>query len=349
MLRRTARIFVCVMASAPWACSCSSSAPECSVGSDCASGVCESNGRCAPISGTQTDSGVTILPDGAVVAPDGAILSGDSGPGGGGDGSQSRDDGSSAGDAPGTTGDTGSPPPGVDGGLCVPNNDGTITRDEVPMQAGLHANFEFAENVTVDSAGAMNTNGTYASDLTGPYSGDHTVLVTTNDPTGQWFSSKFPGATYTTTLSDSSNLLGIFEASQTALSLVGVASPTSGSTQTELSYAPPAEFLGVPMTLGTTWSSNSEVTGTAEGLLSNYFEAYASKVDAQGTLKTPYGTFNVLRVQTTLTRTVGGVATITRSLAWVAECFGTIASLTSQADETQTNFTNAAQVMRLTP
>jgi hypothetical protein len=346
MLRRTAPVLVCLMASAPWA--CSSSSPECSVGSDCASGVCESSGRCAPVSGTQTDSGTTILPDGAVVASDGAILSADSGSGGG-DGSQSRDDSSNAGDAPSMTADTGSPGPGVDGGLCVPNNDGTITRDEVPMQAGLHANFEFAENVTVDSAGTMNANGTYAWDLTGPYSGDHTALVTTNDPTGQWFSSRFPGATYTTTLSDSSNLLGVFEASQTALSLIGIASPTSGNTQTELSYSPPAQFLGVPMTLGTTWSSNSDVTGTAEGLVSNYFEAYASKVDAQGTLKTPYGTFNVLRVQTTLTRTVGGVATITRSFAWVAECFGTIASLTSQSDETQTNFTNAAQVMRLTP
>lgn len=346
MLRRTAGILVCLVASAPWA--CSSNTPECSVGSDCASGVCESNGKCAPVSGTQTDSGATILPDGAVVGSDGAILSGESGSGGG-DGSQSREDGSSAGDAPGTPADTGSPPPGADGGLCVPNDDGTITRDEVPTQAGLHANFEFAENVTVDSAGSMIANGTYAWDLTGPYSGDHTVLVTTNDPTGQWFSSKFPGATYTTPLSDSSNLLGIFEASQTALSLIGVASPTSGNTQTELSYSPPAPFLGVPMTLGTTWSSNSQVTGTAEGLLSNYFEAYASKVDAQGTLKIPYGTFNVLRVHTMLTRTVGGVATVTQSLAWVAECFGTIASLTSQMDETQTNFTNAAQVMRLTP
>ena len=341
MLRRIGPVLVCFMVSTPWA--CSSSSPECSVGSDCASGVCESNGKCGPVSGTQADSGA----DGAVVGSDGAIPSGDSGSGGG-DGSQSRDDGSSAGDAPGITGDTGSFP-GVDGGLCAPNNDGTITRDEVPMQPGLHANFEFAENVTVDSAGTMNANGTYAWDLTGPYSGDHTALVTTNDPTGQWFSSQFPGATYTTTLSDSSNLLGIFEASPTALSLIGVASPTSGNPQTKLSYSPPAEFLGVPMTLGTTWSSNSEVTGTAEGLVANYFEAYASKVDAQGTLKIPYGTFNVLRVQTTLTRTVGGVATITRSLAWVAECFGTIASLTSQADETQTDFTNAAQVMRLTP
>lgn len=51
MLRRTAGILVCLMASAPWA--CSSNTPECSVGSDCASGVCESNGKCAPVSGTR--------------------------------------------------------------------------------------------------------------------------------------------------------------------------------------------------------------------------------------------------------------------------------------------------------
>jgi hypothetical protein len=339
MLRRPACCLLCFAAFAgvaPWG--CSSSSPQCSVGADCASGVCESDGKCGPVSTTHTDSGITLGSDSGAAGDDG----------GAGD--------DAADDSP-VTEDTGSPFPGVDGGLCVPTNDGTITRDEVPMQAGLHANFEFAENVTVDSAGVMNANGSYAWDLTGPfqasgttpYDGDHTVLVTTNDPTGQWFSSEFAAATYTTKLSDTANLLGIFEGTTTALQLLGVASPTSGSSQTELKYATPIDAIAVPMQLGSTWTSNSVVTGTAEGLTVDYTEEYVNKVDAQGTLKIPYGTFNVLRIQTVLTRNDLGVVTVTRSFSFIAECFGSIASITSQTDETAVNFTNASQVQRLTP
>jgi hypothetical protein len=336
MLRRSAAVLLGSLASAVVAAwGCSSSSPQCQVGADCASGVCESDGRCGPVTTTHVDSGVTVS--------DSGVMPGDDGGGGGSDSPFNAD--------------TGSPFPGVDGGLCVPDDNGIITRDEVPMQAGLHANFEFAENVTVDSAGVMNANGSYTWDLTGPfqpsgtmpYDGDHTVLVTTDDPTGQWFSSAFPDATYTTKLSDTANLLGIFEATPSALQLLGVASPTSGSSQTELKYGTPIDAIAVPLMLGSSWTSNSIVTGTAEGLTVDYTEEYVNKVDAQGTLKIPYGTFDVLRIQTVLTRNDLGVVTVTRSFSFVAECFGSIASITSQTDETTVNFTNASQVQRLTP
>jgi hypothetical protein len=343
MLRRTAIILVGSMAVAGFApAGCSSSSPQCQVGADCASGVCESNGKCGPTSNGHTDSGTVDGDSGTMTADDGGSPGDDSGPV--------------------EVSDTGSPFPGVDGGLCVPNNDGTITRNEVPMLAGLHANFEFAENVTVNSAGVMNANGTYLWDLTGPFqpsstkpnTADHTVLVTTNDPTGQWFSSAFPSATYTTKLSDTANLLGIFQGTSSALQLLGVASPASGNGSTELTYKTPIAVLAVPMTLGSTWTTNSNVTGTAEGILSNYTEEYVNKVDAQGTLKTPYGTFNVLRVQTTLTRDDLGVVQVIRSFSFVAECFGSIASLVSQtatAPEVAppVDFTDASEVQRLTP
>src|SRR5208283_4158417 len=104
MLRRTASVLVCFATVAGFApAGCSSSSPQCQVGADCASGVCESNGKCGPVSTTHTDSGTTVEPDGGM----------------------STDDGGSSGDDSGSIGvsDTGSPFPGVDGGLCVPNND----------------------------------------------------------------------------------------------------------------------------------------------------------------------------------------------------------------------------------
>ncbi len=308
-----------VLVALPVGGACSTSSTECTVGADCASGVCASNGKCAPLSTTNHDGGVTVQPDAQVQE-------------------------AQAGDAPdqetGTDGDS---------GLCMPNNDGTITREEVPMIAGLHANFVIAENVTVDSAGTMNPDGSRSWDLSGMLTGDHTVVTTTDAPQGQWFSPKFTTATYTTKLSDTSTLLGIFQATGQSLLLQGVVSPTSGTQQTEVSYMPGAEILGLPMSMGSSWSSTSTITGTDTGVEVLYTEKYASTVDAHGTLKVPYGTFDVLRVQTTLTRTVGAVVTVTQSLAFIAECFGPVATLTSQSNETQTEFTNAAEAQRLSP
>jgi hypothetical protein len=65
--------------------------------------------------------------------------------------------------------------------------------------------------------------------------------------------------------------------------------------------------------------------------------------------KTPFSTFDVVRVKTVLTRTVGFVATVTRSQLFVTECFGTIATLTSQANELGSEYSDQAEVRRLSP
>lgn len=299
---------------------CSSTTTDCTVGADCASGVCESNGKCGPPTTTHDDGGMTVPADAQVQE-------------------------AQTGDAQDL--ETGT---GGEGGIgCTPNHDGTITRDEVPMIAGLHADFVIAENVTVDSAGTTNPDGSRSWDFSGMLAGDHTVVTTTDAPQGQWFSSQFTTATYTTKLSDTSTLLGVFQAGGQSLLLQGVVSPTSGSQQTEVSYMPGAEVLGFPMSMGSNWSSTSTITGTDQGVQVLYTEKYASTVDAHGSVKVPYGTFDVLRVQTTLTRTVGAVVTVTQSLAFVAECVGPVATLTSQSDETKTEFTNAAEAQRLAP
>jgi hypothetical protein len=308
-----------VLVALPVGGACSNTTTECTVGADCASGVCESNGKCA--STPPHDGGVGTQPDVQV---------------------QEAQAGGDASDQ-----ETGA---GGEGGIgCTPNHDGTITREEVPMIAGLHANFVIAENVTVDSTGTMNPDGSRSWDFSGMLAGDHTVVTTNDAPQGQWFSSQFTTATYTTKLSDTATLLGAFQAGGQSLLLQGVVSPTGGTQQTDVNYMPAAEILGFPMMMGSTFSSTSTITGTDQGVQVYYTEKYASTVDAHGTLKVPYGTFDVLRVQTTLTRTVGAVVTVTQSLAFIAECFGPVATLTSQSNETKTEFTNAAEAQRLAP
>jgi hypothetical protein len=169
-------------------------------------------------------------------------------------------------------------------------------------------------------------------------------------PSGTWWQAQFSAATYYVQLISTSDLQGVFQFDSAGITLLGVVSPSSGTEMTELTYDPPATMLAVPFTLDSTWSSTSSVTGYADGVVAAYQEEYQSTVDATGTMKTPYGTFPVLRVATNLTRSSGGVTLLTtRTFAWFAECFGSVAQATSQDDETGDEFDSEAEVRRLTP
>jgi hypothetical protein len=54
-------------------------------------------------------------------------------------------------------------------------------------------------------------------------------------------------------------------------------------------------------------------------------------------------------VATDLTRTVGALVTTQRTFTFVTDCFGPVAVITSQTDETQPEFTSASEVRRLAP
>jgi hypothetical protein len=129
-----------------------------------------------------------------------------------------------------------------------------------------------------------------------------------------------------------------------------VVSPDAGSFRTELAYDPPAKILSLPFSATTTWTTTSTVSGTAQGAVVAYTERYASLVDQVGTMTTPYGEFPVLRVATDLTRSSFGTTILTkRSFAWIAECFGSIATISSQDNETSAEFNDPAEVRRLAP
>lgn len=298
---------------------CATSAPvtECRLGSDCDSGACR---------------------DGTCVEPGGSGGTG----GDGGSGATSSGGGGTG------TGAAASGGAGAGSGACEPNFDGTVARDEVVLDAGLTAKFLTATDVTFDTTGTMDQ-GERVWDLDIALTGDHTALIETMPLPGQWFEQSFPGATYAASLSDESDLLGVFEASESALLLRGVVSPVDDVFKTELVYDPPVTVMSFPLTEGKSWSSSTIVTGLAEGIFSTYTEAYEQTVDSRGTLRTPYGEFDVLRTRTQLTRTIGVLTTVVRSYAFTTECFGTVATLTSQDNEASVEFVDVAEVRRLTP
>jgi hypothetical protein len=250
---------------------------------------------------------------------------------------------------------TDAPPPddapigdGSASALCTPNHDGTISASEVPLRAGQMATFRIATDATWSTAGHANTDGSRTWDLSGQLSNDADTPLALGSPTGTWWAADFPTATYATVLASGSDLQGVFHVDSTGVTLLGVVSPTGGATQTELTYDPPAQILALPFTGGSTWMSSSTVSGTAEGVPGAYTEAYSSRADQVGTMTTPYGMFPVMRVATDLTRT-SGFATLLqkRSFAWVAECFGTVATVAGQDNDTSSEFSDDAEVERL--
>jgi hypothetical protein len=284
----------------------------CTVGADCASGICRSDGTCAPIQGTDSgNEGDTSTPNDA-----------------------SPSDGSKT-DAP-ITG-------------CVPNNDGTITASEAPLQPGLHAKYRYASNVTFSTAGQTQGDGSRIWDMTGALSGDQDIVIDTTSLSNTWYASSFATASYTTLLSPTANLLGVFRFGGNELALEGVVSPSQQGQFTNVNYNPEAIAIQFPLAMNATWSSTSTIQGTASGVPVYYYENYQSKVDAHGKVKTPFGTFDVLRIATVLTRTVGPTVTITRTYGFFAECATQVATIVSQADEPSAEFTNAALVERLAP
>jgi hypothetical protein len=232
---------------------------------------------------------------------------------------------------------------------CDPDHDGTVERDERPLAPGRTATYRMAEDATIDTAGTIDGQGRHTWTLDADLPGDEDRDLELIDPAGTWWEDVFPGATYATTLSASSDLLGVFALDDTRLQLLGVVSPTGGTTRTELVYDPPVDTLVLPLAPSDDWVVDTTVSGLAQGFAAYYTERYESRVDAVGTMDTPYGEFPVSRVAVDLTRQVGAGFVTSRTFAFVAECYSTVATIVSQDYEADAEFTDAAEVRRLAP
>lgn len=232
--------------------------------------------------------------------------------------------------------------------VCLPNNDGTIERSEVPVAAGLRATFKIATDASFDTRGTTAA-GVTTWDLSGELNNDGLEIVELKSLDGKWFEGTFPTAIYYSKISTTSELLGVFGATESALNLLGVVSAAEGFSKTELTYSPVVAALKFPLSESSTWTTNTTVSGTASGINSQYTEKYTSVYAGTGKLITPYGTFNVIRIRTNLERTLGFLVTKIKTYSFVAECFGTVAVVRSKDNETAVEFTNAAEIRRLAP
>lgn len=184
-------------------------------------------------------------------------------------------------------------------------------------------------------------------------SGDMNTLVETEPIQGKWFESRYPDAGYVVPLGQGTDLLAVFASSDDGLFLMGTASPASGFSETRLVYTPPVKVLQFPLRAGDSWSTASAVSGRASGVdIFGTTDTYASTVDRVGDALTPYSPFPVLRVRTTMNRSVPlnpFANTSFRQFQYVTECFGSIATIRSRDLESSTEFMTAKEVRRLSP
>jgi hypothetical protein len=115
-------------------------------------------------------------------------------------------------------------------------------------------------------------------------------------------------------------------------------------------YAPPIELYRFPLAVGVMYSSSGTITnGMLRGLPYAGTDTYDINIDASGQLTLENYVFTqVLRVRTTVTvMPSAGQSIVTRQTSFFFECFGEVARATSQPNETQDDFTTAAELRRL--
>lgn len=228
---------------------------------------------------------------------------------------------------------------------CTFNGDGTITRAEESFTVGLGALFAVNPPGTTVPVNNVPVNGVW--DFSAPVSNEQKNFDQLLSPNGQWWAADFPTATYAERIDDGQQAYGVFRVDADKLVMLGVVSDQGGVTRTELTYATPIVTLQFPFSVGSTWTSESDVSGVASGYAFFAHEKYVFSVDQRGTTKVPAASFDTLRVKMQYTQTYGALVTTRITYLHMAECYGAVARIRSQDNEPSADFTQAAEYRRL--
>jgi hypothetical protein len=226
---------------------------------------------------------------------------------------------------------------------CLPDRDGSLTHEELPVAIGATVDTYVGSNRTVDLSGPD-------WDLSREEPDDDIVAIGPVALGAQWYAGAFlssPGAGQFVT-DGPAGLDAVYHLDAQGLWLHGLASVTPD--QTRLVYDEPVAVLRLPLAAGDAWTAVGRVSaGTLDGLPYIGSDTYEIGASDAGTLHLPYVRFRgALPVAThvTVRPDAGGVSTSRRQVSFLFECFGEIARAESRADEPDEAFTNAASLRR---
>ncbi len=234
------------------------------------------------------------------------------------------------------------------GPLCRGNDDGVIARDELAFPVGATVNY--LVNPTGTTQGVQ-PDGTPMPDgpdwdLTSTAGDLHAFTLLAVD--GQWFAGSFPGASYAVVSDLASGILGVYRVTDSAVLLLGFASPEPDKTL--LVYDQPVTTLRFPVRVGDAFVTGGKITnGRLNGQPFASTDTYRVAVDQRGTVEMPYLQFHqALRIQVQLTQAVFGGAQVQRiEYLYYHECYGELGRMVSIPNEQDPHFTTAAEFRRL--
>jgi len=203
--------------------------------------------------------------------------------------------------------------PGQDLATCMSNNDGVLSRSELPLVLGVSASYlQNPDGTTamVDVAGQDSPDGP-AWDLTSTNGVQVTLPILS--PQGLWFENDFPGATYVTYTDTASKLYGVFKLTDDALQILGYASEAPN--QTLIVYDHPIDSICFPLAVGASWQQTATATnGLFNGLPYGEMDEYTIAVEEEGVVELPYlSAQKTLRIHVDLTVTAPSAAPGTSS------------------------------------
>lgn len=236
---------------------------------------------------------------------------------------------------------------------CVPNLDGRIDSSELTPALGVPVNFlinPIGKERIVDVVGTI-VAGQRVWNFGIDFADDARITLLATAATGKWYAGSFPSGQFTAPLDAAGTLEGIYRHDDASLTLLGIAStkPDGPEGKTLLIYDVPIPIVRFPLAAGAKWiASGTVINGTIRNLPYAGKDVYEVEDVATGKLVLHDLTFQqVHRVNTRVTVSPSaGVPTSHRQVSFFTECFGEVARATSKNEETNPDFTSAAELRR---
>jgi hypothetical protein len=229
---------------------------------------------------------------------------------------------------------------------CLPDLDGEITADELPVTIGAAATYYVSSGTRAVDLSLQNGGW----DLSEESPDDDIVEIAPRALAGAWYAEDFASGEFV--VEAAGGLDAVYHLDDLGLWLHGLASaePDPPAGRTLLVYDAPVLVLRLPLRAGDAWTSSGTVSaGTLNGLGYVGTDTYEVAVTESGRLDLPYVRFTpALKVQqhVTVAPAAGGVTTSRRQTSFFFECFGEIARAEGRADEPAAEFTTAAALRR---
>ena len=224
---------------------------------------------------------------------------------------------------------------------CIPNRDGAITADEMPLALGASLTYYVGTNQTIAQTGMR-------WDYSVERAEDDVIALGPAALKDQWYAGSFPAGQFV--VDAGSGLDGVYHQDDQALWLDGTASHDMAmATRTLIVYPQPIALLRFPITAGDAFTTSATLAGaTISGLPFNGSDEVSVAVVGSGLLAVPYVEFSpVLRVTIgVVRRPTSGPSTSRRTTLFMFECFGEVARAESKVDEPSADFTLAAYFRR---